>query len=418
MTENKFVNGPINTIRLEGKVGKINKTIYLFLDVHQPVSLQTECDDIRSRDIDKFLIDNFDREYENNKDQIYDLFLELNPLYSLRFSPTKQEIKGKYLFGQTNKLFEKSINIKSGKVYQSNQLKNVRLHYGDIREYTSRRYDRIMNNIFYITGDIWESGRVFYKDIVELLSGLKIIHAQMTYLYEIIYKNRDDVKPKSKVIFTENQKILSKYSEKDYQEIANRLIYKILRSYKNQHVQEKINHVVSHELHHEFKKFFDEIDDTIVFLNDLANKLEPFENKDINQHLLKQSDNTYFYGLDNINEIICQINTINEKLWNTVIGGVGLYLMDLYLLRRILDKDYVTNAIAYTGAAHSLNYIRILVKYFGFEITHYSYLKDQNIMKAEEKIKQSKMSEELNELFYAPKLKQCSDLNKFPKPFR
>lgn len=43
------------------------------------------------------------------------------------------------------------------------------------------------------------------------------------------------------------------------------------------------------------------------------------------------------------------------------------------MLRRFLDKTYITNSIAYTGMGHSMNYIYILLHEFDFKITHVSY---------------------------------------------
>lgn len=33
-----YVNGPVNTIRIEGKINNVNKVIYLFGDYHMPHS--------------------------------------------------------------------------------------------------------------------------------------------------------------------------------------------------------------------------------------------------------------------------------------------------------------------------------------------------------------------------------------------
>ena len=46
-----FVNGPYNVVRLEGNVGKVKKVLYVFFDVHNDVSGQTECQNIRSIEI-------------------------------------------------------------------------------------------------------------------------------------------------------------------------------------------------------------------------------------------------------------------------------------------------------------------------------------------------------------------------------
>ena len=55
---------------------------------------------------------------------------------------------------------------------------------------------------------------------------------------------------------------------------------------------------------------------------------------------------------------------------------------DIYLLRRILDKNYVNKCIIYSGRQHSLNYIYFLIKYYSFEIVkiYHSEEKDINII--------------------------------------
>ena len=90
--------------------------------------------------------------------------------------------------------------------------------------------------------------------------------------------------------------------------------------------------------------------------------------------------------------------------------------MDLFFLRRFLDKDYVTNGIVYTGALHSSTYVYTLIKYFGFKITHWSYLKvtPEELYKLVEKMNNP---DDISEYIYPPKLYQCSDMTKFPKLF-
>lgn len=75
MAKNKFVSGPVNVVRLEGDINGIKKTIHLFMDFHMPVQEQTECDDIRSQDIDKFLVNTFDQATEMDKSITYDFFV-------------------------------------------------------------------------------------------------------------------------------------------------------------------------------------------------------------------------------------------------------------------------------------------------------------------------------------------------------
>jgi len=47
-------------------------------------------------------------------------------------------------------------------------------------------------------------------------------------------------------------------------------------------------------------------------------------------------------------------------------------LFDHYLLRRLLDKDYITNAVIYTGGLHVCHYVYTLASFFDFEVTHIS----------------------------------------------
>jgi hypothetical protein len=56
MNKQIFISGPVNTIRLEGIVNGIKKHIYLFGDVHMPISEQTKCESFESDDIVKYII--------------------------------------------------------------------------------------------------------------------------------------------------------------------------------------------------------------------------------------------------------------------------------------------------------------------------------------------------------------------------
>ena len=63
----KFVSGPINCIRLEGNVGSIKKVLYIFMDVHETVYEQTECEDMSAPDVKKYFADSFSNIRDKNK---------------------------------------------------------------------------------------------------------------------------------------------------------------------------------------------------------------------------------------------------------------------------------------------------------------------------------------------------------------
>jgi hypothetical protein len=85
-------------------------------------------------------------------------------------------------------------------------------------------------------------------------------------------------------------------------------------------------------------------------------------------------------------------------------------------LRRFLDKDYITNGIAYTGAAHSIAYIDMLSKLFGFKVTHFSYSKISDLNKLNSEIIKTE-EYDLADIFFPEKITQCSDITNFPKNF-
>lgn len=68
----KQVNGPINVVRLQGKIGSVNKVVYLFMDRHLAVEYQTECDNIFSKDVHLFFADSFKN--ISNTGKTYDFF--------------------------------------------------------------------------------------------------------------------------------------------------------------------------------------------------------------------------------------------------------------------------------------------------------------------------------------------------------
>ena len=89
---------------------------------------------------------------------------------------------------------------------------------------------------------------------------------------------------------------------------------------------------------------------------------------------------------------------------------------DIYFLRRFLDKEYITNAIVYSGALHSSTYVSVLVKKFAFRVTHASYSKITDMTKLTNKIRKLPLME-MQELILPPKFIQCSDMTGFPTKF-
>lgn len=63
------IDGPINIIQLQGRIHNIDKTLYLFMDIHYSHNIQSSCDMKDSIRIDEFL-----KQYFNNVSDM-DFFL-------------------------------------------------------------------------------------------------------------------------------------------------------------------------------------------------------------------------------------------------------------------------------------------------------------------------------------------------------
>lgn len=70
------VSGPINAIRLEGKIAGTKKVLYLFADVSVALYQETQCIDPLSVDISNYLFTQL-KESKNNGIK-YDLFMPMS----------------------------------------------------------------------------------------------------------------------------------------------------------------------------------------------------------------------------------------------------------------------------------------------------------------------------------------------------
>ena len=401
-----FINGPVNVIRLEGEIDGIKKVLYVFMDFHEDVTTQTRCDDIKSKDVNTYLVENFDKINEGNK--IYDFFYETRPTWILR---EKGPYKENYI-EELDHLFNKSFIINKDKnvVGKSNNFPNVRLHYADIRDYLIQNYELTLN-LDHEIDNIMNRGYFDYQDSMLITDSLNIILANIMNVYNIIY-NSSSGKKKVKPSIPKSYETLEKYTPLDYINKIKNFVDKIRNRYNHKDVKTKINHIMDNELNRIFIKYLDNIDDYFTFLD---------KNKNTYNNPRKLSNKRNYgthYGPLQFNQLqtLTKLSLLNYKHLHTE-THLFAFITDMFFLRRFLEKDYVTNGISYTGAAHSNNYIYCLVKYFNFKITHYSYLKGNSIKKITNIIKRSDNSRDLDQYFWPPYFQQCSDMTDFPKLF-
>lgn len=392
-----FVNGPINAFRLEGKVGDVNKVIYLFGDWHLNIEFQTECENIRSQEFKNYLIDNFEK-----SDRVVDFFLEIQP-YSI-IQPINIQ-KEKYIWGIIN--FFKKVSNKLDTV------SNLRLQYLDIRDYLLYKSYTFTRELNQYIDNCYVNKYITLENITTIKNTLEIITSRYKFLYDLIYNNTNlKSNNKNLPIIPESVETLAKYTEEEVNNNAKRLINKILYRYNNDDVKKIIHKLIENELSVMFHEYFESVIDMIEYLQSVQTDLNIYYDE-LNTKI--KNDPTYGLRFDTRLNILTDISTKYERIYTKLLA-LGATITDLYLLRRLLDKEYITNGVCYTGLAHTCNYIYYLVKYFDFKITDYSHLA-LSIDESTKIIKQSVAMNDMQYIIYPPKLVQCSNLTEFPKGF-
>ncbi|XWV26069.1 hypothetical protein QJ857_gp1011 [Tupanvirus soda lake] len=395
------ISGPINVVRLEGNTGNIRKVIYLFMDMHVPETVQTKCDDENSIMVRDFFKKSFTK--LNDSDKIYDFFVEYQPQFYKNVPTTKTYHQNIYMF-HVIRFFKKFLEFdySKNKTKLSNYFKNVRFHFVDIRHWLSFFIDSacyyLLNKIDNMTNknDISVSLSQFIdrlKDFKDTLrSPIAILESQVLL---------EDIPP---IYDTINDKLVY---QKIYDKI-NYLVYKFLNNYKYPNIKKFVNMYINSVI-------IPNLDEIIIKLENLLNEF---------------NDNIYM--IDNQTYKILKEKILS--IYEEDIIYVFAEIMDMYFLRRFLDKDYITNAIVYVGAAHAANYVSILVNVFGFKITHVSHAITKDIEKLNMFIKNINPFEEqfnkqmLNVMsilkqdttkgrFSYGSAIQCSDISDFPKNF-
>lgn len=436
------INGPINIIRLEGVVNGIRKIIYVFMDMHEDVRNQTECENVYSKDVQSYFAESFynishsSDSKSGSNDKIYDFFLEISPLdtENLGFGfghPEIVNLRDKYI-RQVRKLFRRlfKYDVKKNEVSISDYFNNVRLHYMDIREYFDDTHiiDMMMQDISDNTNymlknrdlyvNILDKNEKYYDYLKTHFSNiLEIIHSYQTSknkpfekISVIKYHLISDSQSNRDTVITPEQEGKKHYNNLNY------LINKLYNSYQNNNVQKVIIEQI--------KILDDEILDLIKECDKQQKEMEQLRHFAENQkdRFFNVADSNSYacsfgYGFDKIN-LVQKLSKIRNEQDYFFIKYISTFLkfMDLYFLRRFLDKSYITNAITYTGGYHSRYYIHMLIKHFNFNITHVAYSVITNMDELNSTLKNIPVKDYYK--FLLPEYQsQCSDVTDFPKNF-
>lgn len=426
----KKINGPINVVRLEGVVKKVRKVIYVFMDQHHDVIIQTECNNIYSKDIQYYFAEGFTN--LKNINRTYDFFLEISAtdIENLGYGQSYNSIvnyRTKYIL-QVRKLFRKLFvfNPKNNKVSTSDYFKNVRLHYMDIRDYFSNDITLYLSQIVNDMTSMLKNNIIDLAILRSTANRLKKIRNLYGIIHEIIksYQSskRKIAKKISVIKFYQQVQYPDAYntlSIDEYNEIVrnnmNYLINKLYNDYQNKDVKQFMTNQIN-VIGEKILQLINECDKRIEDCIRTRNMIEYKANK-LNKDVEAIPGLKYGYSISSkyfYNMLTHLVNSHIELSDMSMI--IFTRFMDIYFLRRFLDKEYITNAITYTGSYHSNVYIELLVKHFDFKITHVAYSQIPQLDKLNEKVKTSDL-DDLARIFYPPIRSQCSDITHFPDNF-
>lgn len=364
----KFINGPTNYAILKGKINRIEKNILFFMDTHNKINNQTKCESFDSQDISYYLYDKI-----KFASKPIDFFMEI------RLSEIDEPITNKrdiYIKEVTN-LFKSEFVIEKIEnneiVRYSKSNPNVRLLYLDIRDKLglfetsyiakydlAKAYKELSNTKF----DDEDKLDIHKKEIIN-------------YLNQIMDKIKE-LKINKDYVIKNNLEKYDKISQKQ-----KYYLNKIINAYSDGVLKQNINEFINNNWN-KFEKDFNHACSDIKFCIENWNLI----------------DSDYYY------KTYCEnMDMLVNFIYEITIDFYSLFT-DIFLLRRILDKNYIDNCICYSGNQHSLNYIIFLVKYYNFEITHIDKI-ENDLNKIIEKIKKSNNVVEIYNLFGIKKNIQC-----------
>jgi hypothetical protein len=323
----KYINGPINYAKLRGNINGVEKTVHLFMDKHYKLDEQTKCESYESIDIAHFLY----KKIKKAKNPL-DFFIEIRNEHIRMPRSNKRDI---YL-REAIDLFKSEFIREENKVRYSKSNKNVRLHFLDIRDFF---------DIFYI---------------------LDIINYDWKIDFDLLLENKLEDSNKLFNHLDKIKKYLNKLEtiKKDIESGINsntRTSYylnKIINKYQNEELKSNLQLFMNLE-------FTKNIFVIYSLLEEIREKIKRF-------NILDNSSKK------NISKIIYYMSEFIIDLYSI--------LTDIYFLRRVLDKDYITNIITYTGRQHAINYIYFLVKYCKFDLIYIYKHEETNMEKLKNKI--------------------------------
>lgn len=398
--EDKFINGPTNVVRLEGNVGDKEKSLYLFFDIRRG---DGECEGLDNTDIHKYILKTFRKAKTVHPSTTFDFFLQA---HAGTLEIPNEEYDWTYKSGYSESMDKLYQLLNRKKYIQSGQV-NVRTHYTDITnlmKYMFLRHESIphlqLNNIINSSDHMWNDVSLYTRTLNSMGDEIKLFERDINKLKELI-QTGDKLKKKKVKSMTNLETV------NDFDDIISNIVRKISGIYKNKKIGTILNGLMKRIIEYldkvlkMIKKYKDSINNAVSFVGTFGKK-----------NMFGQD---FIECRRKISELSLHAREL-EVQWDFM----SMYMVDLYMLRRFLDKDYVTTSIYYSHEYHSVQVMFILVKYFGFKITHIGKSETSSSVLNDLIINDKRMDIifGLEELYYMVTSKaQCVNMKGFNKYF-
>ncbi len=228
---------------------------------------------------------------------------------------------------------------------------NLRLHWNDV-----------LSNKFIIKSVIYEiyNHIIFYVNIIKnsinenklsIINGCNYNISLFNNFINNIYQIKLNID-----IF--DNIINDKYNNNDNNLYTFNFINKLKKRYDNKNIYINNYFIIINQYIIIIKKYIDYI------IKKTKKYVDFFENK--------LNDKIYIYPFyDNFPQLIFKLINKLTKIYN-ILNIINDILNDIYTVRRLLDKNYISNCIIYSKSNILYNYIFSLVKLFKFKITEIS----------------------------------------------
>lgn len=393
-----YISGARNIIRLEGTIDGVKKIVRLLICDPNYIYRQGQCRNIFSENIDDYLVKTFG---ETNKEKKkYDIFADVDAM-PLTNPPADLNRTTDYA-GKIRQLFTNlfKFDVEKNKVLRNGMFKNIRFHYTpNIFDFNFPDTITIANKV----RNVYQDYNFIKNNLRQIIDELNLIKDRLTSIKNIVESSDD-----SKFKVTDS----SLDTNIDMTEKMKHLNYKIQTKYVHTKVKKVMKTLVK-DIINTINLTLDNISQAVAkfilhcaFYDKVAGKLTYYP--DVEKY---SYDISYMYDNDAKLNIYKKVISITSDC-NKLLAGFE----NIYLLRRILDKDYITNSIIIHNGPKCSYFIRVMIKYFNFKITHSANSSIQNMPELNSRVHDGTLNDAIV-LMYPKKNIECSNVANFPKNF-